>query len=48
VTPDLPVLYISGYESPAHLRGDRKHGPLLKKPFRVADLVEAVRAALAR
>jgi DNA-binding NtrC family response regulator len=44
--PGLRVLYISGHDDPSRLRTDRRHGRLLRKPFRSGDLAAAVRAAL--
>jgi CheY-like chemotaxis protein len=47
--PDLPVLFISGYEAEdLQSRGDLPAGvPLLPKPFTPADLVQAIRSCLA-
>ena len=46
--PGLPVCFMSGHGDNAFLRnGSRhEHAPLLRKPFRRAELAEAVRALL--
>jgi PAS domain S-box-containing protein len=44
--PPLRVLHISGHVDPARLHGERGHGRLLRKPFRVSELLAAVKEAL--
>lgn len=44
--PTLPILYISGYADQARLAAEAVHGPILRKPFRAAELVECVRSML--
>jgi CheY-like chemotaxis protein len=44
--PSLRVLHISGHADPARLQGERAHGRLLRKPFRVSELLAAVKEAL--
>src|SRR5690242_18325489 len=39
--PDLRVLHVTGHIDPERLRGDQRHGRVLKKPFRLSDLLEA-------
>jgi CheY-like chemotaxis protein len=46
--PTLPIVYISGYADEARLQAEAVHGPVLRKPFRTADLVEYVAAMLRR
>jgi DNA-binding response OmpR family regulator len=44
--PTLPIIYISGYADEARLAAEAMHGPVLRKPFRTADLVGCVTAIL--
>ena len=44
--PSARVLYVSGHIDPMRLRGDQRHGPVLKKPFRQSELLEAIKDAL--
>jgi CheY-like chemotaxis protein len=48
--PGLPVIYMSGYADDERTRSAVRAGqdPLLKKPFRTAELVHQVRQALGR
>jgi CheY-like chemotaxis protein len=46
--PTLPILYISGYADDARLQAEAVHGPVLRKPFRTADLVDYVTTMLRR
>jgi PAS domain S-box-containing protein len=48
ISPDLRVLYMTGYTDPAGANRRTGNDPLLKKPFRLGDLREAVRRALRR
>jgi CheY-like chemotaxis protein len=48
IHPSLGVLYITGYDSEAKLQAEAVHGPVLRKPFRMFELMSAVEAALAR
>ena len=47
-SPDLRVLYMTGYTDPAGAERRTGNDPLLKKPFRLGDLREAVRRAIRR
>jgi CheY-like chemotaxis protein len=44
--PTLPIVYISGYADEARLEAEAVHGPVLRKPFRTADLVHYVSTML--
>jgi CheY-like chemotaxis protein len=44
--PSLPIIYISGYADEARLAAEAVHGPVLRKPFRTADLVHYVTSML--
>jgi DNA-binding response OmpR family regulator len=44
--PTLPIIYISGYADEARLAAEAVHGPVLRKPFRIAELVEFVTSML--
>src|SRR6266851_177028 len=46
--PDLKVLFVTGYADKLGFEGDEVGDPLIKKPFKPADLAEAVRQALWR
>jgi CheY-like chemotaxis protein len=46
--PSLPIIYISGYADEARLAAEAVHGPVLRKPFRTADLVHYVTWMLER
>jgi CheY-like chemotaxis protein len=46
--PMLPIIYISGYADEARLEAEAVHGPVLRKPFRTADLVDYVTTMLRR
>jgi PAS domain S-box-containing protein len=46
--PELRVLFVTGYAETSALHTQAGHDPLIKKPFAVAELVEAVRQALQR
>jgi CheY-like chemotaxis protein len=47
VRPDLKVLYTSGYSwAAAQAHGGRLHGAMLRKPYRSAELKQAIVAAL--
>jgi CheY-like chemotaxis protein len=47
VRPDLKVLYTSGYSwAAAQSHGGRLHGAMLRKPYRAAELKQAIVAAL--
>jgi CheY-like chemotaxis protein len=45
---DLKVLFVTGYADKLEFEGDGVGDPLIKKPFKPADLAEAVRQALWR
>ena len=44
--PNLPILFVSGYADSAALEAAMGSAPFLRKPFRPAELAEAVRAAI--
>jgi DNA-binding response OmpR family regulator len=44
--PTLPILFVSGYADSAALEAAMGSAPFLRKPFRPAELAEAVRAAI--
>ena len=44
--PDLKVLFVTGYADESAVEGPGCGDPLIKKPFKPADLAEAVRQAL--
>lgn len=44
--PDLPVIFATGYSDPDGLDPRWRHLPILRKPFRIADLARTVAAAL--
>jgi hypothetical protein len=44
--PDLKVLFVTGYSEELGVEGPGRGDPLIKKPFKPADLAEAVRQAL--
>lgn len=44
--PLIPVLFVSGYVDSAALERAVGSAPLLRKPFRPAELASAVRAAI--
>ena len=44
--PDLKVLFVTGYAEELGVEGPGRGDPLIKKPFKPADLAEAVRQAL--
>jgi CheY-like chemotaxis protein len=46
VPPSLPVLFVGGYADSAALEAAMGSAPLLRKPFRPAELASAVRSAL--
>jgi DNA-binding response OmpR family regulator len=46
VQPSLPILFVSGYADSAALEAAMGSAPLLRKPFRPAELAAAVRAAI--
>ena len=46
--PDLKVLFVTGYADEMGFEGDGVGDSLIKKPFKPADLAEAVRQALRR
>jgi CheY-like chemotaxis protein len=46
--PTLPIVYISGYADEARIEAEAIHGPVLRKPFRTADLVNQVASMLKR
>jgi CheY-like chemotaxis protein len=46
--PDLPVIFITAMENVAELAGKTFGFPLLSKPLRADELLEAVRSALRR
>ena len=45
--PELPIIFISGYADPDAVAGHHRLQPLVRKPFRVADLAAEIEAALA-
>ena len=45
--PTLPILFSTGYADTAALQGELKDVPILRKPFRLADLASSVATALA-
>jgi CheY-like chemotaxis protein len=45
-TPDLPILFVSGYSETEAVKSTAPDAPLLAKPFRAEALQKAVRAAL--
>ena len=46
--PDLPILFMSGFADPSLVPDDfRPNTSLLRKPFRLAQLSEAIMFALA-
>jgi CheY-like chemotaxis protein len=47
-TPDLPILFVSGYSETEAVKRVAPDAPLLAKPFRADALDKAVRGALAR
>jgi len=46
-SPDLPILFVSGYSETEAVKSTAPDAPLLAKPFRAEALQKAVRAALA-
>ena len=44
--PDLPILFVSGYADSAALEAAVGKAPLLRKPFRPAELAVAIRSLL--
>ena len=46
--PDLPILFSTGYADTTALQGKLAHLPILRKPFRLADLATSVAASLTR
>ena len=46
-SPDLPILFVSGYSETEAVKSTAPDAPLLAKPFRAEALHKAVRAALA-
>jgi DNA-binding response OmpR family regulator len=46
--PDLSILFVSGYADSTALEAAMGSAPFLRKPFRPAELAEAVRAAIER
>jgi hypothetical protein len=46
--PGLPFLLATGYAAEAAMAGDVESLPVLGKPYRAAELVEAVAGLLAR
>jgi len=50
IAPDLGILYITGYTDPAGAGAEHRIGddPLIKKPFKLRTLRQAVRLAIKR
>jgi CheY-like chemotaxis protein len=46
--PRLPIVFISGYADPAEIAEDVLMHPLVRKPFRPADLRREIEAVLAQ
>ena len=48
--PDLSIAFMSGHSDNAFLRANSRHeeAPLLRKPFRRAELADAIRTTLDR
>jgi FixJ family two-component response regulator len=47
-TPELPILFVSGYSETEAVKRVAPEAPLLAKPFRADALDKAVRGALAK
>jgi two-component system cell cycle sensor histidine kinase/response regulator CckA len=48
IQPSVRILYFTGYDDDAQMMAEAVHGPVLQKPFVTAQLIDAVKSALAQ
>jgi DNA-binding response OmpR family regulator len=47
IRPTLRILYATGFPDRAHGTGGRRYGAVMRKPYRMAELLDSVKEALA-